>query len=87
MARTACLMCLASTVSGRHKNTLGKASANSEHITKLEQYNFLRYLWVKCPIVTYPIASEAGSTRQGNITDIGRARTGYRLVDDLWSML
>jgi hypothetical protein len=69
MACTACLVCLASTVSGHHKNTHGKASARSEYITKLEQYIFLRNLWVKCPIATYPIASEAGSTSQGDITD------------------
>jgi hypothetical protein len=69
MVRTTCLVCLASTVSGRHKNALGKSSANSKHITKLEQCTFLRYRWVNVPIATYPIASEASSTSQGDITD------------------
>ncbi len=48
MAHTACLVCLVSTVSGRCKNALGKRSASSGHITKLEQSPFLRYLWIKC---------------------------------------
>jgi hypothetical protein len=37
---------MVSTVSGHHKNTLGRASARSGHVTKLEQFTFLRYLWV-----------------------------------------
>ncbi len=45
MACTACLDCLVSTVSGCCKNTLGRASTNSWHVTKLEQSTFLRYLW------------------------------------------
>jgi hypothetical protein len=45
MARTTCIVCLVSTVSGCSKNTLGRASASSGHITKLEQSTFLRYLW------------------------------------------
>ncbi len=45
MACTACLVCLVSTVSGHCKNTLGRASTSSGHITKLEQSTFLRYLW------------------------------------------
>jgi hypothetical protein len=47
MARTACLACLVSTVSGRYKNILRRVSANSGHITKLEQSTLLRYLWVR----------------------------------------
>ncbi len=43
MACTACLVCLVSTVSGCHKNILGRASASSRHITKLEQSTFLSY--------------------------------------------
>ncbi len=43
----ACLACLVSTVSGSHKNTLGRAIASSGHTTKLEQSTFLRYLWLK----------------------------------------
>jgi hypothetical protein len=46
MARTTCLVCLISTVSGCHKNTLVRASVSSEQITKLEQSTFLRYLWL-----------------------------------------
>ncbi len=45
MPITACLVCLASTTSGCHKNTFGSASASSGHIAKLEQSTFLRYLW------------------------------------------
>jgi len=37
-------VCLVSTVSGLCKNTHGRASASSKHITKLEQSTFLRYL-------------------------------------------
>jgi hypothetical protein len=36
MERTACLVCLVSTVSDCHKNALGKGSASSEDIIKLE---------------------------------------------------
>jgi len=36
MACTASLVCLASTVSGNCKNAVGKGSASSGHITKLE---------------------------------------------------
>ncbi len=46
MSHTACLACLVSTVHGRHKNTLVRASASSRHITKLEESTFLRYLWI-----------------------------------------
>ncbi len=45
MAHTTCLVCLVSTVSDCHKNTLGRTSASNGHITKLEQSTFLRYLW------------------------------------------
>ncbi len=41
MAHSACLVCLVSTVSGCCKNTLGRASASSRHITKREQSTFL----------------------------------------------
>ncbi len=41
MAHTACRVCLVSTVSGCHKNVLGKGSASSQHITKLKQPTFL----------------------------------------------
>jgi hypothetical protein len=51
MAHGACLVCLVSTVSGRCKNTLGRASASSRRITKLEQFTFLRYLWSLCSVV------------------------------------
>jgi hypothetical protein len=40
MARTACLICMVSTVGGCCKNTLGKGSTSSRHITKLEQSTF-----------------------------------------------
>ncbi len=36
MAQTACLVGLASTVSGNCKNAVGKGSASSGHRTKLE---------------------------------------------------
>jgi len=41
MVCTACLVCLVSTVSGCHKNAIGRGSATSQHITKLEQSTFL----------------------------------------------
>ncbi len=44
MSRSTSLVCLVSSVSGRYKNSLGKASASSGHITKLEQSTVLRYL-------------------------------------------
>jgi hypothetical protein len=44
MARTACFVCLVSTVSGHLKNALGRGSASSWHITRLEKSTFLRYL-------------------------------------------
>ncbi len=47
MAHTACLVSLVSSVSGRSKNALGRGSASSVDITKLEQSIFLRYLWFK----------------------------------------
>jgi hypothetical protein len=40
MVRTACLVCLVSTVSSHLKNTLARASASSGHINKLEQSPF-----------------------------------------------
>jgi hypothetical protein len=45
MAPTPCFACWVSSVSGHNKNTLGRASASSRHIAKLEQSTFLRYLW------------------------------------------
>jgi hypothetical protein len=42
---TVCLICLVSTVRGRCKNHLGRASARSRHNTNLEQSTFLRNLW------------------------------------------
>ncbi len=45
MAHTVCLVCLVSIVSGHCKNTLGRASASSRHMTNLEQSTFLIYLW------------------------------------------
>ncbi len=41
MACTACLVCLVSTVSGCRKNSIGRGSACSRHITKLEKSIFL----------------------------------------------
>jgi hypothetical protein len=41
MMHTACLVCMVSTVSGCRKNALGRPSAKSRHITKLEQSTFL----------------------------------------------
>jgi hypothetical protein len=41
MASTTCLVCLVSTVSGCHENALGRGSASSRHITKLEQSTFV----------------------------------------------
>ncbi len=46
MARTTCLVCLVSTVSSGSKNTHQRGNASSGHITKLEQYTLLRYLYV-----------------------------------------
>jgi hypothetical protein len=43
MTRTACLVCLISTVSGHYKNTLVRASAIGGQLTKLEQSTYLRY--------------------------------------------
>ncbi len=42
MVCTAILFCLVNTVSGNCKNTLGRPSASSGHITKLEQSTFLQ---------------------------------------------
>jgi hypothetical protein len=42
MTHTACLVCLVCTVSGCCKNPLGRGSASSRQITKLEQSTFLR---------------------------------------------
>ncbi len=47
MACVACLVCLVSTVSGRHKNALGKGSASNMHITNLSSLLFFRYQWDK----------------------------------------
>jgi hypothetical protein len=41
MARITCLVCLAITVSCCPKNALGRPSASSGHITKLEQSTFV----------------------------------------------
>jgi hypothetical protein len=41
MAFTTFFVYLVSTVSGRHKNAIGKCSAGIGHITKLEQSIFL----------------------------------------------
>jgi hypothetical protein len=41
MACTACLICLASTISGCHKNAIVRGSASSRQITKPEQSTFL----------------------------------------------
>ncbi len=50
MARTACLVCLISTVSGHSKKMKRKKAwrcgASSRHITKLKQSIFFRYLWL-----------------------------------------
>jgi len=47
MAFTTCLVCLVCTVSGCCKNGLGRTSASSGYITKLEQSTFLDiYGWV-----------------------------------------
>ncbi len=40
MACTACFVCLISSAGGRSKNALGRGSASSGHITKLEQSRF-----------------------------------------------
>ncbi len=45
MTCTAYLVCLVSTINGSRKTLLGRASASRGHKTKLEQSNFLRYLW------------------------------------------
>ncbi len=44
MASTECLVCLVNTVGGHCKNALGRGSASSGLITKLEQSTFLRHL-------------------------------------------
>jgi hypothetical protein len=41
----ACTTCLVSTVSDCCKNTIGRASTSSGHITKHEESTLLRYLW------------------------------------------
>ncbi len=46
MTCTACLGSLTNTVSDLRKNTIGRASASSRNITKLEQSTIIRYLWV-----------------------------------------
>ncbi len=40
MTHTACLVCLFSTVSGLRKNALGRGSASSRHITKIQHSKF-----------------------------------------------
>jgi hypothetical protein len=40
MARTACLVCSASTICGRCKNALRRGSIRSRHITELQQAMF-----------------------------------------------
>ncbi len=45
MARTDCHVCLVSSFSGHCKNPFGRGNASCGHITKLEEYTFLRYLW------------------------------------------
>ncbi len=45
MAYTTCLGCLVSTVSGYHKNALGRGSSSSCHITNLSNLLFFRDLW------------------------------------------
>jgi hypothetical protein len=41
MACTACLVCMVTTVCECHKNAVGRGSASSGHIAKLEQSTFL----------------------------------------------
>ncbi len=41
MACTACLVCMVTTVCGCHKNAVGRGSASSRHIAKLEQSIFV----------------------------------------------
>jgi len=57
MTRTACLVCLFSTVSGYHKNAIGKgSSAGIVHITKLEQSRFsLEWLYLKTSAYTFQL--------------------------------
>jgi hypothetical protein len=52
IVRTDWLVCLVSTVSCCRKNSLGKGSANSWRITKLEQSTFW-YLWLKIYCLLY----------------------------------
>jgi hypothetical protein len=47
MVCTTFLVCLVSTVSGCHKNALGRGNTCIGRITKLEQSTFLGYLWLK----------------------------------------
>ncbi len=49
IASSVCFVCLVSIVSGCHKNAIGKGSACSGHIAKLEQFTFL---WISM-IFTY----------------------------------
>jgi len=49
MARTACLVCIISTVSGQ--KCLGRCGASSRHKTKLKQSIFFRYLWVESSVI------------------------------------
>jgi hypothetical protein len=50
MAHTACLVCLVTTATCRHKNAFGRGIASSRHITKLEAIYFsldiYDYTWV-----------------------------------------
>jgi hypothetical protein len=47
MVHATCLFCLVSTAIGCCKNAPGRGNASIGHITKLEQFTVLRYLWVQ----------------------------------------
>ncbi len=53
MAGTTCLVCLLSTVSGCCKITIGRDSASSGYIAKLEQSTFLDIYGTKQASATY----------------------------------
>ncbi len=51
MVCTTCLVCRVSSVSGCCNNDLGRPSASSGHMAKLEHSTFLRYLWARQHLV------------------------------------
>jgi hypothetical protein len=64
MAHTACLVCLVSSVSGHHKDALGRGSISSGQITKFQQSTLLQVsmaLTLQSVSISYYILSTGGS--------------------------